>query len=910
MKRLTLSALLVSLLVLLVACPPATSPDTEKPTLSVTAPTEDATVYAVKLVVKGTADDNTAVTKLTIQVNDAAVQDITSSLKADKSFMTEVTLKQGVNTIVVTALDAQENSQKLTRNITLAADKEAPKLNITSPAEGNIIIPVPFIVIEGTATDNIGITKFTIQVNGVVMDATDKIVDGKFRVDVPLQKGRNSLEISVEDAAGNSAGAQGRIIVDDIVAPVVAITSPVTDGMTASSRILTLSGTATDNLAVTKLTIQVNDAAAKDVFNLLDRGTFAIPVTLQDNHNVITVTAMDAKGHSTKAVRSITFNPSAALSIAGRIWFDGNANGTQDAGEVSSAQRTVFLDANNNGLLDAGEVHVKTDANGNYSFDNLAAGTYNVNQVLTFGERFATASSSQTVAVREVEWARSGRDDSRIVGGEDANISDFPFMLALGMLGAQNNFRQFCGATLITAHHAVTAAHCVQGHNPNLAVLLGTDRLDNNSGTAIRVSKVFSHPRFSSQIEAGYDIAVLELATAVDLSKHYTVEMLDATTERFTATDTVATATGWGALASGSRGTPRLQVVHTKIVDPAACKKAYAASNPSNFETQLCAGVPEGGVDACQGDSGGPLFVRGDVNGEKRWFHAGATSWGNGCAFAGFPGIWARISVLYPWIVEHSIAKSSSQQVVLTDSSISNINFANQTAFRPFIKDIPPRWQTTAFSLKSENQGNFFVKPNADLKFDWNIFAEEGAGYSYTCKFAVGKPGASPDVRAVPCTLGANSYTLRGGIAEGRRDISLTVETSNGTQSRESRVGLVAHSLDGELTTTDSIDPDYPKETYYIDYVELEGLTVGELVTLVVDTTQFSSFMVLFDKAERNPQTGGGDLGSGYSSITFKVEADINYLVGVSSYSSEGVGSYKLLTSQGTLKSYTFPTSQ
>lgn len=53
-------------------------------------------------------------------------------------------------------------------------------------------------------------------------------------------------------------------------------------------------------------------------------------------------------------------------------------------------------------------------------------------------------------------------------------------------------------------------------------------------------------------------------------------------------------------------------------------------------ETQVAAGYPEGGVDSCQGDGGGPLLVPAGT--EMRL--VGDTSYGNGCAAPGYPGVY------------------------------------------------------------------------------------------------------------------------------------------------------------------------------------------------------------------------------------------------------------------------------
>ncbi|MDB5173705.1 MAG: hlyA 9 [Phycisphaerales bacterium] len=63
----------------------------------------------------------------------------------------------------------------------------------------------------------------------------------------------------------------------------------------------------------------------------------------------------------------------------------GTVNRDLTNGKVGVPNVTVFLDTNGNGTLDAGEVSVKTDGSGNYHFDNLPAGSYNVAEVVPAG---------------------------------------------------------------------------------------------------------------------------------------------------------------------------------------------------------------------------------------------------------------------------------------------------------------------------------------------------------------------------------------------------------------------------------------------------------------------------------------------------------------------------------------------
>jgi uncharacterized protein (DUF2141 family) len=77
-------------------------------------------------------------------------------------------------------------------------------------------------------------------------------------------------------------------------------------------------------------------------------------------------------------------------SISGLKFNDGNGNGTQDAEETGLSGWQIFLDANGNNSLDSGETAVTTDNSGNYSFNNLNPGTYNVREVQQTGWRQTT----------------------------------------------------------------------------------------------------------------------------------------------------------------------------------------------------------------------------------------------------------------------------------------------------------------------------------------------------------------------------------------------------------------------------------------------------------------------------------------------------------------------------------------
>ena len=72
-------------------------------------------------------------------------------------------------------------------------------------------------------------------------------------------------------------------------------------------------------------------------------------------------------------------------TISGQVFNDLNANGLKDTSESGQSGWTIYLDADGNGQLDTGETSTTTAADGSYSFNGLAAGTYNVAEVQQLG---------------------------------------------------------------------------------------------------------------------------------------------------------------------------------------------------------------------------------------------------------------------------------------------------------------------------------------------------------------------------------------------------------------------------------------------------------------------------------------------------------------------------------------------
>jgi hypothetical protein len=107
---------------------------------------------------------------------------------------------------------------------------------------------------------------------------------------------------------GNGGSAKSGSGDTDNVDPVIAISGPSSNGTFASyADNVILSGTATDNVGVTRVTWSLNGGAASDVTGL---AMWTTPVIqLDEGDNIVTVTATDAAGNQASALLTVTFTP-------------------------------------------------------------------------------------------------------------------------------------------------------------------------------------------------------------------------------------------------------------------------------------------------------------------------------------------------------------------------------------------------------------------------------------------------------------------------------------------------------------------------------------------------------------------------------------------------------------------------
>ncbi|MEU5694481.1 serine protease [Actinosynnema sp. NPDC020468] len=224
-----------------------------------------------------------------------------------------------------------------------------------------------------------------------------------------------------------------------------------------------------------------------------------------------------------------------------------------------------------------------------------------------------------------------------IVGGSRASTTQYPWVVYL----ATSSGFQYCGGTLVAANKVVTAAHCTVGDSPSaVRVVAGRDDKNSSAGVVAKVTKIWIHPSYRDAAQ-GSDVSVLTLDRTLTQA---TLPLATPADSALYAAGTSSTILGWGTTSSGGSASRYLLKATVPLTSDATCSAAYSREYiPS---AMVCAGYPQGGTDTCQGDSGGPLVAGGKL--------IGITSWGEGCASAGYPGVYTRVAT-YASLVQQQL---------------------------------------------------------------------------------------------------------------------------------------------------------------------------------------------------------------------------------------------------------------
>jgi parallel beta-helix repeat protein len=251
--------------------------DTVPPILIVDYPHATELVNTTNIAFKGKTEPGANVT----------VNGVIATVDAKGNFSCNITLPEGVNTVVVASHDKAMNFNISKPIVTV--DLTPPAIKVFAPVDGLITIDST-VMAAGSAEPGA-----TVSVNGTSIPH----VGEPFSAIVPLKEGNNRLVFLAKDPAGNR-NVTVRNVIYDPTPPEVSVNNPPGTFLTNSTTI-NISGTAKD-LTLFRVTVNGVNVTTDGV------GNYSLIVTLKEGLNVIEVVGYDKAGHTTTVQRAITLD--------------------------------------------------------------------------------------------------------------------------------------------------------------------------------------------------------------------------------------------------------------------------------------------------------------------------------------------------------------------------------------------------------------------------------------------------------------------------------------------------------------------------------------------------------------------------------------------------------------------------
>src|SRR3954463_2256469 len=206
-----------------------------------------------------------------------------------------------------------------------------------------------------------------------------------------------------------------------------------------------------------------------------------------------------------------------------------------------------------------------------------------------------------------------GSPQPKIVGGNSASISQYPWQGAVVFTGSGNaHQRQFCGGSLLTSRIVLTAGHCVFDTDPdcfvicsihdpggdftpkidpnNVDVVLGRTTLSNSGeGVEVGVAGVAYRSNYDGDYQGDgvprYDVGYLVLSAA---SAQPQIKIAGADERTLWEPGDPVDISGWGTTSESATNTQdTLRATTVNIVSDSTCNTDYAPDFDAS--TMVCA---------------------------------------------------------------------------------------------------------------------------------------------------------------------------------------------------------------------------------------------------------------------------------------------------------------------------------
>jgi hypothetical protein len=409
--------------------PVVSGPDTTPPTVSVTAPANDALVRQ-NVTLSANASDNVAVASVQFQIDGQNLGNpITTAPFLVNWNTTAVT--DGTHTLTAIAKDTSGNAAS--SSVSVSVDNTVPTGSITAPAAGATVSGTT--AVTASASDNVAIASVQFQLDG--QNLGSPVTAAPYSVNWDTTTATNAthqLTAVVKDTAGNqstSAAVSATVSNVDATPPSVSMTAPANNA--AVHQTLTVSANAADNVAVAGIQFYLDGNPLGTEDTTAPYSVSWDSTTVTDGSHTLSAVAWDTSGN-----RSVTPDPTVTVNVdntAPTVSVTAPAGGSTVSGTTA-----VTASASDN----VGVVSVQFQLDGQNLGSPVTAAPYTVNwntttagngtHQLTAIARDA-AGNSTTSSVSSVNVNNSGSDPAQV--GQWASVTTSP-IVAMNMVLLDN----------------------------------------------------------------------------------------------------------------------------------------------------------------------------------------------------------------------------------------------------------------------------------------------------------------------------------------------------------------------------------------------------------------------------------------------------------------------------------------
>lgn len=290
--------------------------DTEPPTVALKSPASAQNITTAQtLELEATVSDNVGVARVEFHDGASLLGTVTES---PYTFSWALGSRlNGVHSVTAKAFDAAENvatSTPVEISVNVPdTDTTPPTVALTAPAAGASYTSAQAVTLTASANDDVGVTRVeffhgTTRIGNPDTTAPYSVV---WNV-TAAHNGSRALTAKAYDAASNSTTSMVvsvTVNISDTVLPTVALTAPAAGASYTSAQNVTVSATASDNVAVTRVefydgTTRIGNPDTTSPYSV----TWAVS-SAQNGSRTLTARAYDAAGNvRTSVARTVTVN--------------------------------------------------------------------------------------------------------------------------------------------------------------------------------------------------------------------------------------------------------------------------------------------------------------------------------------------------------------------------------------------------------------------------------------------------------------------------------------------------------------------------------------------------------------------------------------------------------------------------